>query len=90
MNGDDTVFQEKMKLISQNENWFFVADVPENPAPVYFKLVDFSNTGFTAENPKHDFPTKIEYFLVDAGNAIEATVSGGDKSINFKFRKFKE
>ena len=89
INGVDTVFQEKMHILKRNEKWFFVADVPKNEAPVYFDLVDFSQDGFTAENPEHDFPKKIKYVLARSGKRIVATVSGGDKSLNFKFKKSK-
>src|SRR3990172_12736065 len=32
------IFEEKLKIISDKGNIFYVADVAHNPAPVYFKL----------------------------------------------------
>ena len=61
MKGPDTVSFEKLKLIVKDENVFYIADVPENKGPVYFRVTEIWETSFTCENPEHDFPKKITY-----------------------------
>lgn len=85
MKGGDTVSIEKLKLITKDENIFYVADVPENKEPVYFKLTEISETSFTCENPEHDFPKKIIYQKDD--RKLKATISGNGKSIDYFFER---
>ncbi len=85
MKGEDTVSIEKLKLITKDENIFYVADVPENKEPVYFKLTEISETSFTCENPEHDFPKKIIYQKDD--RKLKATISGNGKSIDYFFER---
>ena len=54
----DTVFIEKMRIIERENNLYYVADVKENPEPVHFRFIKITETGFTCENPEHDFPKK--------------------------------
>src|SRR5688572_6387744 len=54
MQGKDTTFVEKITILIKDNNIYYVADVPENEKPVYFKLVEISNSGFVCENPQHD------------------------------------
>jgi hypothetical protein len=83
MKGNDTVFVEKFKIASRDGDLFYVADVPENKSPVYFKLTEITDNGFTCENPEHDFPKKIAY--VKDGDKLKATISGDGKSRDFLF-----
>jgi hypothetical protein len=85
MNGKDTVFIEKFRITSRDGNLYYVADVPENKARVYFLLTEITGNGFTCENPQHDFPKKIVY-LKD-GKHLKATISGDGKSRDFLFVK---
>ena len=85
MKGSDTSFVEKLKLVIKEDNIYYVADVPGNKEPVYFKLIQISATGFICENPQHDFPKKIEYSL--EGTKLKATISGNDRSIAYLFEK---
>lgn len=61
----DTVFYYEVKAAGQN-----------NEQPVVFKFTSFSDTGFVAENPQHDFPKRISYTLVNK-DSIHAFVDGG-------------
>jgi hypothetical protein len=81
----DTTFVEHLKIIVQNDTLFYVADVAENKQPVYFTFTSISTYGFTAENPNHDFPKKIEYWLKD--EKLHAITSGNAKAIDFYFKK---
>jgi len=73
----DTVFNEKLKLIKEGDEIFYVADVKHNPAPVKFKLTSISDNEAVFENPEHDFPQKITYKLID-GN-LHAAIEGPGK-----------
>jgi hypothetical protein len=83
LKGQDTLFMEKLKIVIKDNAIYYVADVPENKEPVYFELTAISDTGFTCENPQHDFPKKIEYLL--EGKVLKATISGNGKVIDYLF-----
>ena len=85
MQGKDTTFVEKITILIKDNNIYYVADVPENKKPVYFKLVEISNSGFVCENPEHDFPKKISYQL--NGVELKAQISGDGKAIDYLFKK---
>lgn len=85
MRDQDTLFVEKLRILIKEDNLYYVADVPENQKPVFFKLTEISNSGFVCENPDHDFPKKITYQL--EGNNLKATISGNGKSMDFLFKK---
>ena len=88
MSGKDTTFVEKLKLVIRDNTINYVADVPENKAPVYFKFTELTGDRFTCENPSHDFPKKISYER--SGNSLKAVVSGDGKSIVYLFEKKSE
>jgi hypothetical protein len=85
LQGTDTVFLEKITILVKDNSIYYVADVPENKQPVYFKFIKISNSGFECENPGHDFPKKITY-QVD-GNKLKAQISGNGKVIDYWFEK---
>ena len=85
LKGTDTLFVENIKLVVQGDEIFYVADVKENPQPVYFKLTHLTESSFTCENAKHDFPKKLNYTL--AGKNLTAVISGDGKSIEYLFTK---
>jgi len=83
--GADTVFIEHLKIMQRDGDFFYVATVSHNPAPVFFKMTEISATGFVSENPQHDFPKKIEYDLREG--ILTATISAGTKQIPFRFQR---
>ena len=85
LRGADTVFVEYLKLVLIESDVFYIADVEHNPEPTYFKITGTSPTGFICENPKHDFPKKIEYQL--DGSSLIVTISGEGKAVPFRFEK---
>jgi len=85
LQGADTVFVEKLKIILKDGTLYYVADVPENKEPVLFKFTELTSTSFVCENPTHDFPKKIAYKL--EGNKLTATISAGEKKMDFLFVK---
>ena len=44
-----------------------------------------SDSGFTGENPKHDFPKKIEYQWNE--DSLWVTISDDERSVEFNFKK---
>lgn len=87
LRGNDTVFIEKLKIVKKDGDWYYVADVSHNAAPVFFKMTSVNASGFVCENPEHDFPQKISYRL--DGDIISAAISAGPKEIPFRFRRKK-
>ena len=85
MSGKDTAFVEKLKLVIRDNTINYVADVPENKEPVYFKFTELTDDHFTCENPGHDFPKKITYERT--GDKLKAVISGDGKSIEYWFEK---
>lgn len=85
LQGKDTVFMEKLRILIKQDSIVYVADVPENKKPVYFRLTEVTNSGFICENVKHDFPKKISYQL--EGRKLKAQISGGGKTIDFLFER---
>ncbi len=85
MQGKDTAFVEKITILIKENEIYYVANVPENKQPVYFKLIEINNTGFVCENPEHDFPNRISYQL--SGTNLKAQTSGSDKSFEYLFQK---
>lgn len=80
-----TTFEEKLRIVPKDGVVYYVADVPENAQPVYFKLTELSTSGFSFENPAHDFPQKIEY--KKDGRQLHVRVSAGNKAEDFKFER---
>ena len=85
LNGADTTFVEKLRIVTKEDKLYYVADVPENKALTWFLITEVSANTFTCENPQHDFPKKIVYQR--DGNKLKATVSGNGKSIDYLFER---
>ena len=81
----DTVYVERISLIIKDDAIYYVADVPQNKQPFYFKLTSITGNGFVCENPEHDFPKKITYEL--NGSQLKATISGDGKSFDYLYVK---
>jgi len=78
---------ETLRLVEMANEVFFVAKVSHNEKPVAFKLTECSCTHAVFENPKHDFPKKLEYTL-DNDNELTVIVSDGqDKGFKINFIK---
>jgi hypothetical protein len=85
MQGQDTVFLEKITILIKDKAIHYVADVPQNQQPVYFKFTEITESGFVCENPDHDFPKKISYQL--EGIKLKAQISGNGKAIDYWFER---
>ena len=80
-----TIFEEKLRIAPKNGAVYYVADVPENAQPVYFKLTELNKNGFSFENPAHDFPQKIVYKRDE--DRLHVRISAGDKASEFEFER---
>lgn len=81
----DTLFVEKLQIEIKDDHVWYVAEVAENKAPVWFKMTDITRDGFTCENPAHDFPKKIVYHR--EGDKLLATISGDGRAMTFNFSR---
>jgi hypothetical protein len=58
---------ENIQLVYRNKEYFYIPTTAgqNDEKPVLFKLTSFSQNGFVAENPDHDFPKRITYKLLN-------------------------
>ena len=89
-----TELLEKIQLVHRNHEYFYipVAQGQNENKPVKFKITTFSETGFVAENPEHDFPKRISYNLMSK-DSIHAFIDGGplqpEKKSDFFYSRIK-
>ena len=76
-------FQERLRIVAEGAQLYYVADVAGNPAPVRFRLVAQGGQSAVFENPQHDFPQRIAYQR--NGEQLTATVSAGERVQVFQF-----
>jgi hypothetical protein len=67
------VFVEILEIKIDKGIVYCIADVQDNPDPVYFRFTYLEKNSFISENPDHDVPKKITYNL--AWNIMTAKVS---------------
>jgi hypothetical protein len=80
----DTVFKEILSIVTINDTLTLKVE-GVNPTPTLFKITHQTDTSFVSENPTHDFPTKIEYWLEN--KRLKAKVSNKEFGIDFVFKK---
>ncbi len=84
--GSDTLFVEKMRIVEGDHGaLYFVADVLENPKPVYFHIISITPDEFTCENQGHDFPKMIHYERKLKN--LEVTLAGNGRTVIHRFVK---
>jgi len=92
--GDSVIPFERIRLFRRGSEFYYEARAAgqNNEQPVEFKLSSFADSGFVAENTKHDFPQRITYKLVNK-DSIHAFIDGGpmqpDKKSDFYYSKTK-
>lgn len=80
----DTTFKEVLSIVPIQDTLFLkVVGVNENPT--LFKFTSQTDHSFVCENPKNEFPKKIEYKLKN--DTLKARVSNPDFGIDFIFVK---
>jgi hypothetical protein len=83
---------ESLSLVERDKEYFYISKVvgQNDDKAVRFKLTSYSENGFVAENPEHDFPKRITYKLVNK-DSLHAFIDGGpampDKRSDFYFSR---
>lgn len=85
MQGNDTVWQERMALITLNNKWSFDAVGKDETEPTKFKLTVIEERKFICENHSNEFPKRIEYKMI--GDTLHAKICGSGKEVVFNFKK---
>lgn len=88
----DTMFSEIIKIEIIDNEFYYVAAVPGNPAPVSFKLIKYENNSSTFQNLENDYPQRVIYTKNADGSLyarIEGRKTGGDSKQEFNFKKVK-
>jgi Domain of unknown function (DUF6265) len=89
--GSDTVLNERVSLTNTKEGIFYTSVVEDqnNKQPIPFKMTGYGNNKFIFENPKHDFPKRIVYHLINT-DSLHAFIDDGTeagKKQNFYFKR---
>lgn len=79
---EDTVFNEKMRIIKKEDNWLLEVNA-SNEKPTVFTITSHDRISFTAVNPENEFPKEIRYSYFD--DVLTATITGEDTEIPFIF-----
>jgi len=86
LQGKDTTFKEILSIVSIKDTLTLKVE-GVNETPTLFQFTYQTDTSFVAENPTHDFPTKIKYWLEN--KQLKAHVSDKEFGIEFIFEKEK-
>lgn len=78
--GKDTVFYEKIELVERHDSLLYIVSVRDQnkEKPVTFYQTQSTEKQVVFENPKHDFPNKIEYKQINK-DSIVGIIYGSDK-----------
>jgi hypothetical protein len=85
---------ENLELAYKSGAYYYISKVngQNNNQEVSFKITSFSEKGFVAEKPDHDFPKRITYHLINK-DSIHAFIDGGpamaDKRSDFYYSRYK-
>ena len=93
--GTDTSWNEQAKIYMEADKWVFENTVKgdNNNKSVKFTSTSFTENSVQFSNPAHDFPTDVNYKVVDA-NTINAFIvgpnnKGGKDTIPFNYTRVK-
>ncbi|MFN0016435.1 MAG: DUF6265 family protein [Saprospiraceae bacterium] len=84
--------REYLRIVQQGDGTIvYQATVPDqnDSATINFPLTFFTASSWTFENPAHDFPQTIEYWLQD-DETLRATVSNSSQSFELWFNRVTE
>jgi len=90
----DTVFYEQMDLVQRNDSLICIISVKgqNKEEPVSFYMTKSTENQIIFENPKHDFPNKIEYNKIGTDSIfakIYGTENGKEMAIDFPMKRTK-
>lgn len=75
---------ETMEILHRAEDYVYVAS-PEGQTRTEFVITTLEADHFIAENPSHDFPTRIEY--TREGETLTANVSSSERAFSLVFAR---
>jgi len=93
LSGADTSWNEMAKIYPDQENWIFENNVKgqNNGQSVRFTSTLLTDSTVQFSNPNHDFPTDVNYTLIDSNNVhafiIGPNKNGGRDTIPFNYTK---
>ena len=76
---------EQLRLAWPHDTLIYTA-LPSGQQETSFKGLAVSDSGFTVENPSHDFPQRISYRKRGADSLL-ARIEGGTRGIDFPMRR---
>jgi len=85
MQQNDTLKQEKIRLLKLDKKWVLEVQPKDEPEPITFHVTSHNEQEFICENPELDFPKLIKYWKND--DKLKALVSGDEMEIAFEFEK---
>ena len=74
MRGGKTVFFEYLRIEARPDGVYYLAAPLGRHPPTEFRMTAHADHRVTFENPQHDFPTSITYWL--DGDTLHATAQG--------------
>ncbi len=79
-NEKDTIHNEQIELLQDAEHLIYIATIKgeNNNTSVPFQMTNDEDSLLVFENPKHDYPQKIQYKLMK-NNSLIAIISGKEK-----------
>ena len=79
-NEKDTLHNEQIELFQDKEHLIYrtIIKGENNDSPISYQMTKDTDSVLVFENPKYDYPQKIEYKLLKNGNLI-ATISGKER-----------
>src|SRR5258705_948915 len=93
--GTDTSWNEQANVYPENNNWVFENTVKDqnNGKAVKFTSIIINANSVPFSNPVHDFPTDVNYTVVDK-NTVHAFIigpneKGGRDTISFNYKRIK-
>lgn len=87
--GDQARAFEHLRLRADGEDLVYTA-IPSGQAETDFRSTAVSDSGFTVENPEHDFPQRISYRRTQADSLsvrVEGPGPNGPRGFDIVFRR---
>ena len=82
---NDTISQEKMKIVETNGQWNLLVKTLEEKEFVRFEMSEIQEDKFECKNDTLDFPKLIKYWK--NRDKINALVSGDSLKLSFEFKR---
>jgi len=82
-NKKDTLHNEQVELIQDGEHLIYTTTIKgeNNDLPIQFQMTTDEDSLLVFENPKHEYPQKIQYKLMKNGSLV-ATITGKQNGKN--------